>query len=132
MNKTRAPLDHGESACFTPRWVRMCAERWSLRRKQRRHTVQGYGRSPVCLRMWRVSSSERAKLHSQSSHVHTKGRSPERLRTCVRRALLFLGVEAVAKVEVEVVVEVVVWLWLRLWLRVQEEAVAPVVEVEGV
>lgn len=61
------------------------AERWSLRAKDREQTSHTYGREPVCLRRWRVSSSERAKRQSQPGQVQWKGRSPVWVRAWALR-----------------------------------------------
>lgn len=49
---------------------------WSERANTWLQTVQRYGLSPVCFRMWRVSSSERAKRSRQPSSGHWNGFSP--------------------------------------------------------
>lgn len=54
----------------------LCRAKWSDRPNARKHVGQMNGLAPVCLRMWRVSSSERAKLQSHSGHVHKYGFSP--------------------------------------------------------
>ena len=48
----------------------MCSARWSERAKLRSQTLQVNGLAPVCFRMWRVSSSERAKHHGQLTKWH--------------------------------------------------------------
>jgi len=47
------------------------SERWSERANDRPQVAQVNGRTPVCLRWWRVSSSDLAKLHLQLDHVQT-------------------------------------------------------------
>ena len=59
----------------------MCKARWSEREKALSHSLQWKGLSPVCLRLWRVSSSDRANRQPQSSHSQMYGFSP----VCVRR-----------------------------------------------
>ena len=56
----------------------MCSDRWSDREKERWHRWQRNGFCPVCLRKWRVSSSDRANFQVQPSHVHWYGFSPIR------------------------------------------------------
>lgn len=56
----------------------MCSDKWSDLEKARSHTLHLNGLSPVCLRKWRVNSSDLANRHVQPSHVHTYGFSPER------------------------------------------------------
>lgn len=46
--------------------------------KRRSHTGHANFFSPVCVRLWRESSSERANFLSQSSQLQLKGFSPER------------------------------------------------------
>lgn len=65
-------------AFLVARCLRACFARWSLRMKRLRHTVQANLFSPVCVRRWRDSSSERANRLSQPSHLHLKGFSPMR------------------------------------------------------
>ena len=56
-------------ACnYKDEWRFMCRARWSEREKARSQSLQWKGLSPVCLRLWRVSSSERANRQPQSSH----------------------------------------------------------------
>lgn len=38
--------------------------------------------SPVCVRVWRVSSSDRENFLPQLGQVHSNGRSPEEINTC--------------------------------------------------
>lgn len=64
-----------------PSWVLMCLDRWSERMNLLPHSVQANRFSPVCVRRWRCSSSERVKLLPQKSQLQTKGRSP----ACQRR-----------------------------------------------
>lgn len=54
----------------------MCSDRWSDRENERWHRWQRNGFCPVCLRKWRVSSSDRANFQVQPSHVHWYGFSP--------------------------------------------------------
>ena len=57
-------------------WRFMWSDRWSDRAKLRSHSRQRKGLSPVCLRTWRVSSSERANSHWHVSYGHLYGFSP--------------------------------------------------------
>lgn len=59
-----------------PGWRRACLVRWSLRVKRLVHRGQGNRFSPVCVRWWRASSSERANFLSQPGQSQAKGRSP--------------------------------------------------------
>lgn len=60
-----------------PHWcLFMWSARWSEREKQRPQWWHLKGLAPVCFLKWRVSSSERANLHSQPSHEHRYGFSP--------------------------------------------------------
>lgn len=59
------------------RCLRACLDRWSLRMKLLWHKWQINFFSPVCVRRWRDSSSERANRLSQPSHLHLKGFSPD-------------------------------------------------------
>lgn len=59
-----------------PGWRRACLVRWSLRVKRLVHSGQGKRFSPVCVRWWRASSSERANFLSQPGQSQAKGRSP--------------------------------------------------------
>ena len=53
---------------WCPHWCRfMCRARWSEREKLRSQWTHLNGFTPVCFRWCRVSSSERAKRHSQPS-----------------------------------------------------------------
>lgn len=54
----------------------MCSARWSEREKHFSQWLHLKGFEPVCLRKWRVSSSERAKLQVQSGQVQMYGFSP--------------------------------------------------------
>ena len=56
--------------------VLMCLLRWSLRMKRFPHSLHPKRFSPVCVRRWRWSSSERVKLLPQKSQLQTNGRSP--------------------------------------------------------
>lgn len=64
-----------------PGWRRACLVRWSLRVKRLEQSGQGKRFSPVCVRWWRASSSERANFLSHPGQSQAKGRSP----VCVRR-----------------------------------------------
>ncbi|KRY60036.1 hypothetical protein T03_4062 [Trichinella britovi] len=57
--------------------LRMCVVKWSERENALKQSLQWNGLSPVCFRMWRVSSSDLAKRHEQPSHLHSYGFSPE-------------------------------------------------------
>lgn len=60
-----------------PHWcLFMWSARWSEREKQRPQWWHLKGLAPVCFLKWRVSSSDRANLHSQPSHEHRYGFSP--------------------------------------------------------
>lgn len=61
-----------------PGWRRACLVRWSLRVKRLEQSGQGKRFSPVCVRWWRASSSERANFLSQPGQSQAKGRSPGR------------------------------------------------------
>lgn len=54
----------------------MCLARWSERMKRRPHTLQPNFFSPVCVRLWRDSSSERENRRPHRSHWHANGFSP--------------------------------------------------------
>ena len=54
----------------------ICSERWSDLENARSHNRHWNGRSPVCLRVWRVNSSLRANFHPQPFQLHTYGFSP--------------------------------------------------------
>lgn len=62
---------------LTARCRRACLARWSLRMKRLWHMGQANFFSPVWVRRWRDSSSERANRRSQPSHLHLNGFSPE-------------------------------------------------------
>uniref|UniRef100_A0A182VL24 Uncharacterized protein n=1 Tax=Anopheles merus TaxID=30066 RepID=A0A182VL24_ANOME len=53
-----------------------CFARWSLRMNFLLQIVHVNRFSPVCVRKWRCSSSERVNRLPQNSHLHWKGRSP--------------------------------------------------------
>lgn len=55
---------------------RVCLVRWSLRMKRRSHTEHTNFFSPVWVRRWRESSSERANFFSQPSQWQLNGFSP--------------------------------------------------------
>lgn len=55
---------------------RACLVRWSLRVKRLVHRGQGNRFSPVCVRWWRASSSDRANFLSHPGQSQAKGRSP--------------------------------------------------------
>ena len=48
----------------------MCNAKWSLRENDLSQWTHLNGFTPVCFRWWRVSSSDRAKRHSQPSQEH--------------------------------------------------------------
>lgn len=56
-----------EDALLVVMCRRACFVRWSLRMKRRSHMLQANFFSPVCVRRWRESSSERANFLSQPS-----------------------------------------------------------------
>lgn len=64
-----------------PGWRRACLVRWSLRVKRLEQSGQGKRFSPVCVRWWRASSSERANFLSHPGQSQAKGRSPVREQT---------------------------------------------------
>lgn len=68
-----------------PGWRRACLVRWSLRVKRLEQSGQGKRFSPVCVRWWRASSSERANFLSQPGQSQAKGRSPERRKQRTER-----------------------------------------------
>lgn len=70
-----------EGIFFVVMWRRACLVRWSLRMKRRSHTGHTNFFSPVCVRRWRESSSERANLLSQPSQLQLKGFSPKEGKT---------------------------------------------------
>lgn len=57
-----------------------CFARWSERMKRRAHTLQPNFFSPVCVRLWRESSSERENRRPHRSHWHANGFSPAKRR----------------------------------------------------
>ena len=57
-------------AAYMVSWRRRCRDRWSEREKLRLQSAHRKGLMPVCLRKWRVSSSERANFQEQPSQVH--------------------------------------------------------------
>lgn len=65
-----------EDGLLAALWRRACLVRWSLRMKRRSHTTQTNFFSPVWVRRWRDSSSERANFLSQPSQWQLKGFSP--------------------------------------------------------
>lgn len=64
------------------RCVFRCLLRWSFLPKALLQTSHLWGRTPVWIRLCRVSSSLRAKRLSQPSKVHWKGFSPVWIRKC--------------------------------------------------
>lgn len=67
-----------EGIFFVVMWRRACLVRWSLRMNRRSHTGHTNFFSPVCVRRWRESSSDRANLLSHPSQLQLKGFSPKR------------------------------------------------------
>lgn len=67
-----------EGIFFVVMWRRACLVRWSLRMNRRSHTGHTNFFSPVCVRRWRESSSDRANLLSQPSQLQLKGFSPKK------------------------------------------------------
>lgn len=67
-----------EGIFFVVMWRRACLVRWSLRMNLLSHTGHTNFFSPVCVRRWRESSSDRANLLSQPSQLQLKGFSPKR------------------------------------------------------
>lgn len=57
-------------------WRRACLIRWSLRMKRLAQSGHWKRFSPVWVRRWRASSSERANFFSQLAQVHGNGLSP--------------------------------------------------------
>lgn len=57
-------------------WRRACLIRWSLRMKRLLHSGHWKRFSPVWVRVWRASSSERANFFTQLGQTHGKGLSP--------------------------------------------------------
>lgn len=70
--KTLRPIMEG----WKPGWRRACLLRWSLRMKRLSQSGQRKRFSPVCVRVCRASSSERANFFSQSGQVQGNGLSP--------------------------------------------------------
>lgn len=62
---------------FFYKWRFMWRLRWSERENARSQRVHLNGLCPVCFRMWRVNSSERANFQPQPSQVHLYGFSPK-------------------------------------------------------
>lgn len=75
--KSRDSEGH-DAALLVFMWRRVCLVRWSLRMKRRSHTLHTNFFSPVCVRRWRESSSERANFLSQPSQWQLNGFSPKR------------------------------------------------------
>lgn len=73
--RSRVSAGH-EDALLLVMCRRACLVRWSLRMKRRSHTVHTNFFSPVCVRRWRESSSERANFLSQPSQWQLNGFSP--------------------------------------------------------
>ncbi|KAG9339371.1 hypothetical protein JZ751_023764 [Albula glossodonta] len=71
----------GAGSFLAARWRRVCLVRWSLRMKRLWHRGQAKRFSPVWVRRWRDSSSERAKRRSHPSQLQRKGFSPARGQT---------------------------------------------------
>ena len=63
--------------CYVGWACSLCWERWSERLNVRRQMSQTKGRSPVCLRIWRVNSSRREKLQPHHEYVQECGFSPD-------------------------------------------------------
>lgn len=63
-------------------WRLTCFDRWSLRMNGFVQIWQMNFFSPVCVRLWRDSSSERENRRSQFSHLQMNGRSPVWMRWC--------------------------------------------------
>lgn len=86
----RSEVKLGGAGARVPHWcLFMWSARWSEREKHRPQWWHLKGLAPVCFRKWRVSSSERANLHSQPSHEHRYGFSPaERHHNQVRTQLV--------------------------------------------
>lgn len=66
----------GSMPGWKPGCLRACLVRWSLLMKHLSHSGQVKRFSPVCVRTWRVSSSDRENFFTQSGHVHRNGLSP--------------------------------------------------------
>lgn len=75
--RRRRPLGLQSMLGWKPSWRRACLVRWSLRMKHLVQRGQAKRFSPVCVRKWRVSSSEREKRLLQLGHVHWNGLSPK-------------------------------------------------------
>jgi hypothetical protein len=79
-------------------WRFWCFDKWSLRMKAFLHTEQTCFFSPVCVRRWRLNSSDRANVLSHLGHEHENGLSPTKKKICSflchynnrREAVLFL------------------------------------------
>lgn len=69
-------------------WRRACLVRWSLRMKRLSQTGQTNFFSPVCVRRWRESSSERANFLSQPSQLQLNGFSPAGMDKNMIRGIL--------------------------------------------
>jgi len=71
------PVATGSKRCSQMiRCLLACRAKWSERANVRAQCRQRNGLAPVCFRMWRVSSSERAKCHWQLAKWHRYGFSP--------------------------------------------------------
>ena len=57
-----------------------CLTKWSDLTNRLAQMEQANFFSPVCIRRWRESSSERANFLSQPSNGHEYGRSPEKIK----------------------------------------------------
>lgn len=66
---------------WKPTCRRACLVKWSLLMKHFSHSGQLKRFSPVCVRQWRVSSSDRENFLLHSGQVHLKGRSPKKTKT---------------------------------------------------
>ena len=69
-------------------WRLMCLLRWSLLINLPSHTGQTNFFSPVCVRLWRESSSDRANFFIQKSKLHMNGFSPTKGTTYIETLLL--------------------------------------------
>ena len=65
-----------------PSCVLECLDRWSERMNRLPHSGHAKRFSPVCVRRWRCSSSERVNDLPQKSHWQLNGRSPACHRRC--------------------------------------------------
>ena len=75
-------------------WCRFrWSERWSDLAKRRSQSSHLKGFSPVCLRMCRVSSSERAKLQLHSFQLHVYGFSPAKNNNRTRCSVIIFDDE---------------------------------------